>query len=74
MIAATRPEMSVSESVLYVAFELGKNEWKLAMTARFGVPPLMRTVRSGDWAGVERAVSAARKRGARSIRVGRELR
>jgi len=32
MIAAIRPEKSVSEPVLYVAFELGKKEWKLAMT------------------------------------------
>ena len=28
MIATTRPEMSVSEPTLYVAFELGKKEWK----------------------------------------------
>ena len=32
MIATTRPEMSVSEPTLYVAFDLGKKEWKLAMT------------------------------------------
>ena len=37
MIATTRPEMSVSEPTLYVAFELGKKEWKLAMTSGFGV-------------------------------------
>jgi transposase len=62
MIAATRPEVSVSEPMLYVAFELGKKEWKLAMTSGFGVAPLVRTVGSSDWAGVDRAVSAARKR------------
>ncbi len=32
MITTTRPEMSVNEPTLYVAFELGKKEWKLAMT------------------------------------------
>ena len=37
MIATTRPEMSVNEPTLYVAFELGKRDWKLAMTSGFGV-------------------------------------
>src|SRR5229473_2930642 len=56
MIATTRPEMSVSEPTLYVAFELGKKEWKLAMTSGFGVAPWLRSVASGDWGGVERAL------------------
>ena len=51
MIAATRSEVSVNESVLYVAFELGKKEWKLAMTSGFGVPPWLRTVAGGDLRG-----------------------
>ena len=29
MIATARPEMSVNEPTLYVAFELGKKDWKL---------------------------------------------
>ena len=34
MTATTRSEFrSVSEPTLYVAFELGKKEWKLAMTS-----------------------------------------
>ncbi len=49
MIATTRPEMSVSEPTLYVAFELGKKDWKLAMTSGFGVAPWVRTVASGIW-------------------------
>ena len=40
---------SVSEPTLYVAFELGKKDWKLAMTTGFGVTPWLRTVASGDW-------------------------
>ena len=56
MIATTRPEMSVSEPTLYVAFELGKKEWKLAMTSGFGVDPWLRTEASGDVQGVEQAV------------------
>ena len=51
MIATTRPEMSVSEPTLYVAFELGKKEWKLAMTSGFGVEPWVRTVAGGDLRG-----------------------
>jgi len=62
MIATTRPEMSVNEPVLYVAFELGKKDWKLAMTSGFGVAPVLRTVASGDWAAVDRALCAGRQR------------
>ena len=62
MIATTRPEMSVSEPTLYVAFELGKKEWKLAMTSGFGVAPWLRTVGGGDLRGVERALQQGRRR------------
>lgn len=62
MIAATRPEMSVSEPTLYVAFELGKRDWKLGMTSGFGVEPWVRTVASGDLAVVERTLRDARRR------------
>ena len=62
MNAMTRPAMSVSEPTLYVAFELGKKDWKLAMTAGFGVPPWLRTVPSGDWAAVARAIAQGRAR------------
>ena len=57
MIATTRPEMSVSEPTLYVAFELGKKEWKVAMTSGFGVAPWLRSVTSRDWRRVERALA-----------------
>jgi len=62
MIAATRPAVSVSEPVLYVAFEVGKKEWKLAMTSGVGVAPVLRTVASGAWAAVERALATGRQR------------
>ena len=62
MTAPTRPEMSVREQTLYVAFELGKNEWKLAMTCGVGVAPQLRTVASGDFAAVARALEAGRQR------------
>src|SRR5687767_2789504 len=62
MNAMTRPMMSVSEPTLYVAFELGKKDWKLAMTSGFGIEPWLRTVASGDWVGVERALAQGRAR------------
>lgn len=62
MIAAARSDVSVNESVLYVAFELGKKEWKLAMASGFGRQPWLRTVASGDLGAVERAVRSGRQR------------
>ena len=63
MTATTRPEFrSVSEPRLYVAFELAKKEWKLAMTTGFGVDPWLRTVPGGDVRGVERAITQGRTR------------
>ena len=53
---------SVSEPTLYVAFELGKKDWKLAMTSGFGVEPWLRTVPSGDLRAVERALGEGRRR------------
>ena len=60
MIATTRLEKSVSEPTLYVAFELGKKDWKLAMTSGFGIQPWLRTVASRDWRAVERAIGQGR--------------
>ena len=54
--------MSVNEPTLYVAFELGKKDWKLAMTSGFGVEPWVRTVVSGDLQAVERALRDGRLR------------
>jgi transposase len=47
---------------LYVAFELGKKSWKLAMTSGFGVTPWLRTIASGDLRGVERVLALGRER------------
>ena len=74
MIATTRPEMSVSEPTLYVAFELGKKDWKLAMTSGFGIEPWVRTVPSGDLArGGTRAARGAATPGRAGQRAGDEL-
>jgi transposase len=53
---------SVSEPTLYVAFELAKKEWKLALTSGLGVAPWVRTVASRDWAAVERTIADGRAR------------
>jgi transposase len=62
MIATTRPETSVSEPTLYVAFELGNKDWKLAMTSGLGIAPWLRTIASGDLRAVERALADGRRR------------
>ena len=53
---------SVSEPTLYIAFELGKRDWKLAMTSGVGRQPWVRTLASGDWLAVERVIAAGRIR------------
>jgi transposase len=47
---------------LYVAFELGKKDWKLALTSGFGIEPWLRTVASGDLRAVARVLDAGRRR------------
>jgi transposase len=60
MFAAVRSEVSVNERVLYVALELAKKEWKLAMTAGFEVAPRLWTVAAGDLVAVRRALEKGR--------------
>ena len=62
MTAIRTLQSSVSEPTLYVAFELGKKGWKLAMTSGFGIAPVLRTVGSGEWAAVDRAIAYGRRR------------
>jgi transposase len=62
MIATTRPTMSVSEPTLYVAFELGQKDWKLAMVSGFGAEPWLRTIRSRDLEAVARVLREGRRR------------
>jgi transposase len=47
---------------MYVAFELGKKEWKVAMTSGFGVAPCLRTITHADWPALERALTFGRTR------------
>ena len=58
MAAMIRSEVSVNESVLFVAFELGKKSWKLAMTTGLAVTPWLQTVAGGRSGGGGRGAAA----------------
>jgi transposase len=62
MAAMIRSEVSVNEPVLFVAFELGKKSWKLAMTTGLAVAPWLRTVDGGDLRAVDDVLQRARER------------
>lgn len=61
MNTTTRSTTSVAP-VLYVAFELGAKQWKLAMTPRVDGKPWTREMRAADWPTFERMVVEARRR------------
>lgn len=58
--AATRPQKSRVPSTLYVAFELGNAEWKLAMTTRIDQAPLVRTMPARDRKALEAEIARAK--------------
>lgn len=62
MIATTRSAPSVRETLLFVAFELGQREWKLALTSGFHTRPWVRTIAARDFAALARVVGMARVR------------
>ena len=69
MTATTHPQSgSVSEAPLYVAFDLGKSTWTVAMTTGLGVEPWVRSMRAGAWNELERLVALARSRWGLSAR------
>lgn len=55
--AATRPP---TVPTLFLAFELGNTEWKLAMTPRVDLPPLVRAVPARDLKALQRELAWAR--------------
>lgn len=62
MIETTRSVISVSDRRLYVAFELGLKQWKLAVTVAPGIKPWVKTVPAGDLAAVREVVGRAKAR------------
>lgn len=51
--AATRPDAARVPSTLYLAFELGNTEWKLAMMTRIDQAPFVRTLAARELAVLE---------------------
>ena len=58
--AATRPDAARVPSTLYLAFELGNTEWKLAMTTRIDQTPLVRSLPARALAGLEAEICSAK--------------
>ena len=62
MTATTHPQgQSVVEGRLYVAFELSKKSWVLAMTSGFGVEPWVQTMEPGNWRRLQLVLAKGRK-------------
>ena len=63
MNQTTRPTQFKSiPEVLYLAFDLGRKEWKLAFTVGRGERPRLRTVAAGDLGGLTQEIDRARQR------------
>ena len=63
MTATTHPQgSSVLDAPLYVAFEIGKQSWTLAMTSGFGAPIWVQTMVPGEWTTLQRVLAKARAR------------
>ena len=58
--AATRPDAARVPTTLYLAFELGNTEWKLAMTTRIDHAPLVRTIPARQLAMLEAEIIRAK--------------
>jgi transposase len=63
MSATTHPQLgSVNEAPLYVALDLSKRTWTVAMTSGLGVVPWVRSMPAAAWAELARLVAEARGR------------
>jgi len=55
-------ESTRNGNVLYLAFELGRKEWKLGFAAQLGQRPRLRTIRAGDLVRLEEEIGRAQQR------------
>jgi transposase len=65
LTVTTRPQPETTARVsgaLYLSFELGEREWKLAFTTGLGQRPRHRTIRARDLPRVDEEITAARAR------------
>jgi transposase len=56
------PTVSAPPAVLYLSFELGERDWKLAFTVGLGQRPRHRTIRAGDLTRLDQELAAAKRR------------
>ncbi|NTW99930.1 MAG: IS110 family transposase [Geobacteraceae bacterium] len=62
MKQTTREVEYTTEPSLYLAFELGKAKWKLALSTGLGQNPRLRTVDAGDLTALEEEIRQAKRR------------
>jgi len=62
MTTSTERHSNSNSGVLYLAFELGKNSWKLAFTVGLGQKPRLKTVAAGVTGQVLREITEAKRR------------
>jgi transposase len=60
--ATRQEEFTGKPEVLYLSFELGRKEWKLAFTVSRSQKPRIVTIPAGDLAAVEQEIARARER------------
>jgi hypothetical protein len=60
--AVHKREYIRNQADLYVAFELGRKQWKLGFTVGFGQKPREWVVLAGDFGGVKREIEWAERR------------
>ncbi|MBY0528263.1 MAG: hypothetical protein K2R98_33040 [Gemmataceae bacterium] len=61
-MAATHTQSTTSTPVLYLAFDLGWTEWKLAFSTAPAEPARLRTIRARDLTALEQEIAKARQR------------
>jgi len=61
-VTAHKTQYSKNQGDLYLAFELGKKNWKLGFTVGFGQKPRERTIVAGDLSAVKTEIDLAKRR------------
>lgn len=61
-MTATRSKTTTTPPALYMAFELGLNEWKLAFSTQLAEPPRLRSCRAGDLTALAKEIDKAKER------------
>ena len=62
MTATHNSKITTKTDVLYVAFELGESDWKLAFTVGMGQKPRLRSMPARDLARLHEEIAKAKQR------------